>query len=267
MPEKLKIMYAVLRDLDSDSEKDEVIEPSVEPVAVVKDEWYDNQSQFETFCSLYDAICSFPSVNGEQISFVREIPHELIDSLNFISECEIDLAIKKLDLLTYGEDIVDKYPLRKTTFKEFFFYYVVRSGLRFETREDYEVLDSVLRANQSKVRLSALLGLTYIDDEISLGKKFPFLSESTRSRYVSCSYMVKYLGKKKFLNIDFYEYYSTEKYLKPYNIAKLLKDSNGLAYYPYKKLEKGKISSTLNYNRLIGILSYIKFLTFSEVYN
>ena len=66
------------------------------------------------------------------------------------------------------------------------------------------------------------------------------------------------------MDVDFYEYYDNDRFLKPYNISKILKDSNGVAYYAYIKLEREKITTILNYNLLMGILSYIKYLTLSE---
>lgn len=230
--------------------------------------WYDNETQFENFCEIYCSISRFPMIGNNEITFVRDIQEQLIESINFLSEFELGKAIRKLDELNYEDEIVEMYPERITTMKEFFFYYIIRSGLRFETREDYLVLDRVLLSSSSKVRLSSLLGITYTNGEMNIGRKFPFLSEDTKYRYVSCAYIMKYLGRKSMLDIDFPEYYREDKFLKPLNISKLLSDSNGIIFYSYKKIDKSKENAlkTINYNRIMGILSFLKFNTFSEYF-
>lgn len=265
---------------------DEVINERFLPISVSSltespVQWYDDDAVFERFCEIYRLICNLPNIPSElsnddlktgedfvTISFVREIPKYILSEVKFFSSYDIGGAIERFDRMMYGDELIEEYPERISTMKEFFFYYVIRSNLRFDARDDYEVLDSVLTNDERPIRLSSLLGITYTNFEINVGRKFPFLSESTKSRYISCSFIMKYLGRKMKLDVDFDEYYSHEKFLKPLNITKMLKDSSGIIFYSYKRIDSNseKPFKTINYNRIMAILSFLKFSTFSEVF-
>lgn len=232
--------------------------------------WIEEPRSFKFFVKIYFSVCNLPEIDGEDISFVREIPKKFIDAVNIFSDVEIGDAIKKLDFLS--EDIVENYPARVTTMKEFLLYYIVRASIRFERKQDYTKLDEILLHTEKPVRLTALLGITYTNNEINVGRKFPFLKMSNISRYKSCSFMMKYIGRNNLLNINFPEYNSTKKTLIPYDITKMSKDKNGIIYYSHKKFDQGtkKFSSEtmkiINHNRIMAILSYLKFNTFGIVF-
>ena len=78
--------------------------------------------------------------------------------------------------------------------------------------------------------------------------------------------MMKIIGNLELLYIDFDEYYFEEKLLKSYDISKLFKDLNGIAYYSYKKKKTTNQGEVIMYNRIMGILSFLKFLTSSKVF-
>lgn len=228
--------------------------------------WIDDPRTFNFFVKTYVSVCNLPEIDGEDISFAREIPQNFIKVVNTFSDVEIGDAIKKLDFLS--EDIVENYPARVTTMKEFFLYYVVRASIRFERREDYTILDKFLLHSIKPVRLTALLGITYIDNEIGVGRRFPFLKTDNISRYKSCSFMMKYIGRNNLMNIDFPEYTATKKILYPYDITKMSKDNQGIVFYSHKKFDKktkrfsDESLKIINHNRIMAILSYLKFNTF-----
>lgn len=261
--------------------------------------WYDNNDLFNIFCNTYVSVFSLPKIEDKDISFVSEIPDSFIDDVNFFGDIELKDAIRKFDRDIYDESV--HYISRKTTMKEFFFYTILRTRIRFERSEDYAKMEKVLSHNRLPIRLSAIIGVTYDEDKIDLSNSFPFLSQNTQSRYVSCSYLMKYLGRNNMLNIDFPEYYSEDKKLKKFDLDKMVKDQHGIVFYRYlplnknksgkyklqsdidkkfsdsssknkrnnidqNKLSREKIRKVINYNRLIAILSYLKFLTFDMVF-
>lgn len=253
-------MYESLRYSDDSSDS----ESEVDSVKQNTD-WYNDETLYNEFITIYQDLFMLPIYNNIEITNLSQLSDTFIDNILKFSNYDITDAIKKYDL-SICEGNIKNYTNRITTMKEFFLFILIRNSIQIKSKEDYTCLNKIITSDNNPIRLSSLIGITYLKNKIYLGKRFPFLCEQTRERYRSCAFMMKIIGNLGLLFIDFDEYYFEEKLLKSYDISKLFKDLNGIAYYSYKKKKTTNQGEVIMYNRIMGILSFLKFLTGSKVF-
>ena len=199
------------------------------------------------------------------IASVKDISRRVIDSVN----CDPSGDITKFLCIddsynTSNNEFFDVLDPRSSTLKEYLLQRICSEELTFDTLQDYEVLNEIIGMDDKKIRLSALIGARkpQVINPIKMNDSGIELNNKTRSRYENTAKMVKYLKESKMIDIDYQEFYrggSKNIGIYPVPFEKLNFDVRGTRYYKLYVKDNSK-NDTRNYNKLLAILAFIKFL-------
>lgn len=267
---------------DQDSSK---VEDSQKPDTEIVDKLWDPSGALNKLMqSVYMFLTKLPASpdNGEDNRFLKNSQKECVNSIQDFSTELINIIkthgkvefadmLEYYDIISFAED-GNEIPPYKTTLKECFFAAIARSNIVVKTRADYAILDSVLDSDRSPIRLSALLEARDIEnsgDQYKFKDSGVYLKDCPQAILYceSIVYVMKYLRRKKMLNIDYKQFNGSVQIpgLKGLPMEKFNKDRNGVCYNNlWDREKKFDYSESFYYNKLMALLSYIKFLLYKK---
>ena len=261
------------------------IDPCVTPADTINKLWDPSDTFNSLMQDVYMFLTKLPIVTDSStegrvfvrdpskkfVDSVQDFSHELINIVKNHGNIHLDDMLEFYDIISFSEEGNDIPPYR-TTLKECFFAAIARANIVVKTRSDYAILDSILECDRDQIRLSALLEARDIENS---GEQYKFKDSGVYMKDCQPSitycesvvYVMKYLRRKKMLNIDYKQFNGSSQIpgLKGLPMEKFNKDRNGVCYNNlWDRDKKFNYGESFYYNRLMALLSFIKFLLYKK---